>query len=356
MTVCMLMLPSCLTTAVWRSSAGTGDPPRTVPSLIGESTESSGGGLVFGGEGRVREAWLQGEDGEAVWSMASPRGGDAASIVLAGRAGPVEKVEIHAVRSYVDADLTRSSAEVRVFTAFERDRIGRSVTWGEIGTEAAEVLAAERRNAFAFAADPWLLFPRVHRECLRRLDTLDLGRVLDGRLASHVDVLAFVLVDDEGLPCFEPGSTRRPAPPLADEAVTLDERLELLAPFDAIVRARIDGEERLLRLDLEQVWLWAGADAVGGRLVHKGTWALYPADPEKPAGGGGERVAFEATIRTRRYELVRASPWIREDNDVGSKLLMSLLTIPLDILTLPIQAIFNDDEDEDEPFRVRRRR
>lgn len=358
MLACLVLLPSCVTTMLWQDDGGPGRrrQPRTYPELLGEDAQSVAGDLAFGGDGRAGEAWMCDQQGRANWSVLAPHGGDAAAVVLAGRCGAVEHVTVLGSRSFVDADLTMSTAEVRVETRFEPERIGRAVTWREVGDAAADVLSVERRNAFAFAADPWLRFPRVYRECVQRLDTVDLGRLVGGSGGQSCDVLAFVLVDDEGLPCFEPGSTRRAAPPLADRQVTFDERLELLGQVQLLVRARIGGEERLLQLDPEQLWLWSSAERSGRRLVHTGRWTLFPADPDEPPGDGSRRVAYVADIRTRRFELVETVPPIDAGSDFWNKLAWTPVTLAIDILTLPIQAfVLGGDDEDDRPARRPRR-
>jgi len=355
MLACLVMLPSCITKELWKDRAGV----RTLhtPRLIGSSTDTASGELSFGGDGRVGEAWLRDQDGRAAWSVVAPRDGDPVSVAMAGRLGAVERVVLDAQRPFVDADLTRSEVEVAVFSRFEPERIGREIELGELGDAAADVLAITRRNAFVFASDPWLQFPPVYRECLQRLDTLALGSLVDGKPDADVDVLAFVLLDDEGLPCFEPGSTRRPAPALAYQEVDLEERLDLLAQVELVVRVRIDGREHLLRLNPEQLWLWSDAERMGEQLVHRGRWKLFPADPDAPAGEGRHRIAYEATIRTRRFEL------FVEDRPVGAgmptweKIAWSFVTVPLDIVTLPLQGLLHDlEDDEEEDWRPRRRR
>ena len=354
MLLCLVSMCSCMTRSLWE---GRGIEIKTVPKLLDETSEQASGQLAFGGEAHVGEAWLRGEDGRPKWSMISPYGGDPVAVVMAGRFGPVERVQVGAVRNYVDADVTLSRADVAVFSRFEPERVGHEAAWGTLEDEAAVVLDTTRRNAFAFVADPWLRFPRVYRECLQRLDSVALGQLLVDRVGGGVDVQAFVLVDDEGLPCFEPGSTRRPAPALADEEVTFAERLDLLSRFDAIVRVRVADRDYLLRLDLEQLWLWSSAEQVGDLLVHRGAWNLFPADPERPGGESGRLLAYDATIRTRRYELVTTMPFAHDPQGFWEKVAWSFLTVPLDILTLPFQGIF-DDEDEDEQRRrgVRERR
>ena len=345
-------LPSCLTRALWDRSV---EGVRLAPRLVDEATEEHDGELAFGGDGRVVEAWLRGADGVVRWSVRAPDGGDAASVVLAGRgAGPVEAIELQGVRSYVDSDLTRSAATVIVRARLEPQRLGSVVAARDLTPQAREVLATTRRNAFAFAADPLLRFPGVYRDCLKRLAAIDLGRLAGGQPGAAVQVQSFVLVDDEGQPVFEPGSTRRREPVVPDREPTVDERLELLAQVTVLARVRVEGREVLLQLDPEQVWLASGAELTGDVLAYRSTWSLFPAHPDHPGPPGRRRLAARATIHTRRYELIRSAV---DDPDFWSKLAWTPLTLALDIATAPLQAwLFSEDDEEYDPRPARRRR
>ncbi len=344
--------PSCLTRSVW---AGEEFRAETVPRLVSAEVEAVSGTLVVARAGGRVRARLEHAASRSDWLLDAPEGSDAAASILAGAAGRALRVEVRAARERVGGEPSRSDAEVTVWSQFAPEHVGEVIGWAEVEADAAEVLGTERRNAYAFAADPWLHLPPAFRDCLQRLAGMDLGALVGADAGEPVEMLSFVVVDDDGTPCFEPGATRGPAPP-PGPPTSFEERLEQLAPLDVLVRARVGGRERLLRVDLEQLWRWSCAERREAELAHGGHWSLR-VDPQ---GDGpvppGEPLPCSGTLTTRDYELVTTWPVVEDPTGFWERVAWSFLTVPLDVLTAPIQRFFYEGDDDSPRRRWARRR
>ena len=195
----------------------------------------------------------------------------------------------------------------RLFYVAEGDRVRALVQ----GADGAAALARDRRDAFAFAPDPWLYLPSSFRAWLQRLLEVDLGAMVGAGPGVPPELRSFV--------------------------------------------ARVGDQERLLRIDLEQLWLWSSAEQDGEDVVHQGRWSLRVAGEQEELEGRGEALACPGSLKRRRYELVTEWPVVSDPAGRWERVACSFLTLPLDVLTAQIQRFFYEGGGPSQPRRSRRR-
>ena len=221
----LALLPGCMTYRLWGYDYVTDEPVRRrttispLDSMV--ARQQLVAGLAEDGEPGIA---LVGQPGEPAWRLRAVAGSDVA-LRLLGEPELVQDLvlDVTAERDLHDDEVVRASAALVLSGRSAVAAVGGIVDPAMLTDEAHAVLASTRRNAFVFAADPWLYLPIVLRSCMERAAAVDLAAWF-GEPSQSVVIQSFVFVGSDGLPRFEPGMPV-PAPAMQPDlpAIAVDE-------------------------------------------------------------------------------------------------------------------------------------
>lgn len=289
---------------------------------------------------------LEGRDGAPSWWLRPARDAEVAMRLLEDRDLLRDvQVDVAGVRDRREdaAPGTTEFAEAKLElrAGLRAEALGEVVELASLTAPAQRVLREPRRNAFAFAADPWLYLPSVMRECMERLSSPLLATAFAAP-GEPLRIDSFVFVGPDGLPRYEPGM-QVPAES-SDPELPIDRRCELLGSVSLLVRTTRGGRQQILRLRPDRVWLWTSCESAAGVARHVSRWQWERAPAELHAAAGAPRLACRFLRTENRYRL---TAW---DGSAWLKVLVTPLAVAVDVaMWLPVAAVLvflGDDDDE----------
>jgi hypothetical protein len=338
------LLQGCATYSLW----GYDYPGATRPEAadarlvrLAEQTTAARGDLAVLGDHETRIWSLATTSPAAHWWLRPEAEADVADRLLLEREWvTVDDVEVAATREFIDDEIVRSTAEVRLRCRFDLAAVGAAADPATLRPEAMAVLAEPRWNSFVYAADPTLFLPAVLRSCVQRVPAVQLGRLGDGGAVSAV---SFVFTDAAGSPVYEAGM---PTPEGADRAdLPLAERLALLAGAVLLVRVEAGGTATILRLRPDRFWLWSACAEGPAGSQHSSRWRCesVAAAPDLPSS---RTVPSGLTLTEGRS---RRSAAAAPSSPLWMRVLCTPFTVALDCtLLLPFNALVAAVHDEDD--------
>jgi len=331
--LCLLLLPSCLTQALWEADTES----LSAPKLVAAHTERSDGNLDHTESAVV---W-RGLEGGEVW--ARPTGPDAELVMTSlsyAKFCEVQDATLDWSRVTCDAEVLQESSHLELILRLQRAEVAEAISELDL-TPAA--LAHVRAGT---SVDQHV--PLVFRQAAFQLSAIDVNWLADRQGALTVG--AMVYVDAAGEPMFtgELAGYKSIARP------NLSQRLEELARARLVVRLDGGTTPVLLRLRPDHLWLVSMLRVIGGRAVLRVPVTLLTGETGKPAIGS-QNVSATYVQQVTRYQRGRIE---NERMSIWGKIALTPVTLAIDlVLGIAWSAVFgsdyNDDDDEREDLQTR---
>lgn len=326
----LMVLPGCLTGALWRDYSW---PDPTTSTVSAGATEIAPVGEVRASLPTVRNGlWWRGPSGD--WFLVAGAGADAevaAAICDDREFASLQHASIHAVRHIVSDEVDRDDAQVQLTLQLDRNALVEVVPDECVPHAVMRRLAPQQRNAFFddTSGDPTL--PDTLRSCVRRLTGVDIRWLAGTTGPAQIASWVFVGADDCSLP--SPGELR-PAMQLGDEA-SLAERLESLRRVSLLVRVAHGDGSTLMRLRPDRLWLLAGLELTDQGFVHRSEWHLQrrpPSGAKAPATDAPHCIAH-LCLREVHWQRWYHPVWF--DPDLAIRILVTPIAFAADLTLGP---------------------
>lgn len=324
--LCLLLLPGCLTQALWEVDTEV----MTTPQLVAAHTDRSEGTLDHTDTAVV---W-RGLDGGEVW--ARPQGQDA-ELVMAALSHPqfceVHEAQLDWSRVTCDAEVLEESSHLGLILRLRRAEIAEAVSPLDLTPAALAHLNG------GSSVDEHV--PLVFRQAAFQLSAIDVNWLVARQGALKIG--AMVYVDAAGEPMFlgEMTGYKGIARP------NLMERLDELARARLLVRLDGGAAPVLMQLRSDRLWLLSMLRVVGGRAVLRAPVALLTGESGNPAIGS-QNVPATYVQKVTRYQRTSAE---HESMSIWAKVALTPFALAVDlVLGIAWNAAFGDDYNDDDNY------
>ena len=259
-------LPSCLTAKMWASYEPS--PPEVLVELA-EEHEGYRIGMLRGADPVAENGlfWQPRRDGGPGWWLRPAEGAVVAAALLAdAELCDVEGGRLSALHSFLDRDLQADDARLELQLVVHPEALAKVVSPSEVRPSTRRALLRSKGSAFLPSRFADRALPALLQRCAERMRAVDLGRVLGGEHAWRL--ASWVFVDEAGRPWSA-------AAPLVGPDAAVGERLAALREVELLVRMTgAGGEEHLLRVRADRLWLCSALERRDELYVHRSDWQL----------------------------------------------------------------------------------
>lgn len=326
----LLVLPGCLTGALWRDYSWPEATTSTVP--VGTSEVALVGEIRASAPTVTNGLWWRGPTGD--WFLAARDGAGAevaAAICDEPEFASFLHASIHADRHVVSDEVDHDLARLELTMHLDRSGIAEAVPDDAIDDALLRHLQPQPRNAFFDDRGGDLPLPDTLRSCARRLPGVDIRWLAGTSGPAHVAAWVFVGADGRSLPSPD---DLRPAMELGDGA-SLAERLACLRRVSLLVRVEHGDGSTLVRVRPDRLWLLAGFDRTDQGFVHRSVWRLQ----RRPEPGATAPAADAPPCSAHLW--LRESHWQRWyhpvwlDPDLVTRIVLTPIALAADIALGP---------------------
>ncbi|MGK0157783.1 MAG: hypothetical protein ACI9SE_004766 [Neolewinella sp.] len=329
--LCLQMLPSCVTKALWSG------PERGAGTALSEESKHLTVGTVAVRDERI--VWRAADGHVRVATPTGPRANQALMLLANRDYADVWGVKLEFLEAFVDGELVGETLGLALHFRSTIGQVAYVVSRDALTPEALAGLAA------GTIGDARV--PPVHRELLNRLPFLDLGAAI-GRTGAY-SLASQVFLNADGSPAFT-----QPLPANSEsEEPSMSQRLELLR--DVSLLLRLEGPEGtlLVRAYADRLWLGSRLGVLGLEQAELRTSLKFDeSEHVETMVLDACPVPAEYVHRVQHYSRVAARS---NEMSVWAKLALTPFTIALDVVggVLIAWLGFGDGDDDDDPVRAR---